>query len=160
MSPAFEKYRRFLLKRINRRFFKLRYSHLFFYNFRKKSIVPDYPKFFESKYSSLHKTLIIFFSLYPLFVFFKQYIIFLATILFPQNFRTSIHFFGLNQYAPNPKDLLNLAEYLITELDYSPTKTLYTLLSILRDYESSGKIKGFKLLLAGRFTRRDRAVYL
>jgi hypothetical protein len=56
--------------------------------------------------------------------------------------------------------LLKFVAFLLSQKDYSPIKTLYTVIRILNKLKKRQDLRGYKFLLAGRFSRRDRATFL
>ena len=66
---------------------------------------------------------------------------------------------GLNQKTFNINDVLDLIEILL-RYKFKANFILYKIIKILKFYKRKQKLKGFKFLLAGRFSRRDRATFL
>lgn len=107
---------------------------------------------------TLFKKFIFFFFFIPQFIFLKDFLINSLNKINSLSIK-KIYFMGLNQRNFNVKDLLSLIELLLRH----KTRTnfiLHKVIKILRFVLRRQKLKGFKILLAGRFTRRDRAIFL
>jgi hypothetical protein len=95
----------------------------------------------------------------PHFVFLKNVFSMIVQRIFPGSPKSKTFFFGMNRKNFNANDVLNLAEALLRAKN-RPTFVFYRLIRILNYYKRRQKLKGFKVLLAGRFSRRDRATFL
>lgn len=107
---------------------------------------------------------IFFFSILPLFCFIKIFInTSILNLLKKKNYKTQVYFVGSNPlFFLNPNRILNKTLYYLTEKEFSPRRALkWTIIELQKLYPMYKKtLKGYKVVLAGRFTRKDRAVYL
>lgn len=100
---------------------------------------------------------------YPYFYFVKNYIEKVAVFFYKNSSYIDycIKSFILIYKQNNVRAHL-LVNYAIAKLKrrYSAHSVFYSLLSLLGKYTSKKIIKGYKCIMQGRFSRRDRAVYL
>lgn len=106
------------------------------------------------------KKLFYFFYFLPVFQFLKVFFSISIRKIIPSHPRVRSFFYGLNKKNFNILDILDLVDLYLKRRRLSTIKTLYTLLKILKRLSRRQKLTGFKFLLAGRFTRRDRATYV
>lgn len=106
------------------------------------------------------KKLFYFFYFLPIFHFLKFFLSNSIRKIIPSHPEVRSLFYGLNKKNFNILDILDLVDLYLKRRRLSTTKTLYTLLKVLKKLSRRQKLTGFKFLLAGRFTRRDRATYV
>ena len=112
----------------------------------------------NNNYKHIFKKIFFFFFFIPQFVFLKDFFVNTLNKINPL-IEKKIFFLGLNQKNFNINDVLNLIELLL-HYRFRPSFVLYKVIKILRFYKKNQKLHGFKFLLAGRFSRRDRATFL
>ena len=71
-----------------------------------------------------------------------------------------VFFFGVNQRSINATLLIDFISRKLEERHFRISRLLYDALRILRRLVKTQKFAGYKLLMAGRFSRRDRATYI
>src|SRR5690606_19118218 len=99
-------------------------------------------------------------TLLPLFYQYKNYLLkSIKTQIPSNNFKFNIFFIGHSMNRFNPMDVLRYVSFLLYKKRFSPTKTFYSILRVMLNLKRKLKLRGFKFLLAGRFTRRGRSVY-
>lgn len=142
-------------------------------NFSKKNVILKY--FLEKKIffhdshfflrsnkivdSIFFKKIIYFFYLLPHLIFLKSFLNMTLQKVTLSTTDSKIFFFGANQKTFNIKDILDFAESLLRKR-FSTVFVFYKLIRILSVYKMLQKLSGFKVLLTGRFTRRDRATFV
>lgn len=150
----------FRKKRLSLRYYSKR--NILFRRGRKR-LYMLFPYALQHKASfKLTKLLFLFFSVFPLFHYFKSYINkIILNYLQGSRYKVKVYFAGVNSATINPELILNKASQFLIKDKFSPRKTLYkTLGEITKLYKVDSSVRGYKLVLAGRFTRRDRAIYL
>lgn len=113
---------------------------------------------FSKYYKFFFKKIFFFFFFLPQLMFLKDFLINTLNKVDSISMK-KIFFLGLNQKTFNINDVLNLIEILL-RLKLKANFILYRIIKILKFYKKKQKLKGFKFLLAGRFSRRDRATFL
>lgn len=132
--------------------------------FKGSNFLPNYTAPFIKKnrfYYLVLKNMLCYFYFVPVLEFYKK----LLSVILQQNFfkaavKTNLYFFAVSWRHTNVKVLLNFVKNLLFKKNFSAVKTLYTTLKVLKKWQKKLKLRGFKFLLAGRFTRRDRATYI
>lgn len=148
------KKRNFLTRSIRRRNFTVLLNNdseesffSFMINFTKmKHFKPFFKRFF------------FYFYLLPYFMFLKDF--FLNTLnKLNSKIKKKIFFLGLNQKNFNINDVFFLIE-LFLRRKFRPNFVLHRIIKVFNFCMRRQKVTGFKILLAGRFSRRDRATFL
>jgi hypothetical protein len=107
------------------------------------------------------RALLHFFYIFPLLLHVKKFIkyaVFFSKILPPANYE--IFFTNTISSRFNAADFLDFAAGLIGKKKYSVRRIFHKIITMLLRYHRRIGWRGFKFLMAGRFTRRDRATYL
>lgn len=116
--------------------------------------------FKNNEYQNFIKKFFIFFTLLPYFYQLKLYLFRVINTRIPSNnFDLNIYFLAHNYAFFNPTDVLKAVPFMLYIKRFSPTKTLYTIVKIMKLFKVKYGLRGFKFLLAGRFTRRGRSIY-
>lgn len=69
-------------------------------------------------------------------------------------------FLGLNQRSFNANMIINFIVRRLQYRQFRISRLIYDILRILKRLVRARKVEGYKFLLAGRFSRRDRATYI
>lgn len=140
---------------------KLLHNRLLFQKDQQNILVPNYLNLIKPKKTLyLFRHFVYFFSFYPLFIFLKTFLQFNFKKAFTSIKLFRLYFLGLNYVTENPFDIQKIVYEMLSTKNYSTTKTLYSIVKILSYYQHTAGLRGFKVLLTGRFSRRDRALYL
>ena len=136
---------------------------IFFISKNHRKMLPNYTFPYQDKADyQLFKILLNFFAFAPLFEFYKIYITtILNNFIYKNKIVSHIYFVPITPIYMIRADFLSkYVRYVILKRRYSPGRALYAALKIIRKWQKIQPIKGYKVLLAGRFSRRDRATYM
>lgn len=144
---------------IKRRVYELLYSKRRFY--KKRLLINRVDPFLTPRrYTRISKKVWTYFLVLPYLIYVKNTIIktIFSKIVRPAGVK--VFFLGVHQRSVNANMVI---DFLVRRLEYRYyriSRLIYDALRILRRLVKTQKIAGYRFLLAGRFSRRDRATFI
>lgn len=112
------------------------------------------------RHSRVSKKLWIYFILLPYLLYIKRLLIRVLFSKLAHCVKVGVFFLGVNQRSLNASVIIDFIVQRLQKRQLRISRLLYDALRVLKRLVRAQSLTGYKLLIAGRFSRRDRATYV